>query len=297
MSNKLFTSDFTGVLAIVCHDAGATNLILPWLRACSENKLHVIMQGPAKQLWESAYPNISIFNNLHRALKGADKILTGTGWESNIEHDARQYAQENGIYSIAVIDHWVNYKERFTRDDKIILPEELWVVDEYALHEAKKIFPQKKIKLRPNIYLKEQVNFIKKCKRLSPLEILYVCEPIRNNWRREIEGEFQALEFFINNLHKLNLPKDSSIRLRPHPSDPPGKYDDWIGKNHHLKIFLDDNLTLGESIGRATWVVGCESFALVLALESDRKVISSLPPWAPQCRLPQKDIMHLKDIN
>ena len=129
MSNKLFTSNFTGVLAIVCHDAGATNLILPWLSACSEIKLHIIMQGPAKQLWESTYPNISIFNNLKRALKGADKILTGTGWESNIEHDARQYAQENGIYSIAVIDHWVNYKERFTRVDKIILPDELWVFD------------------------------------------------------------------------------------------------------------------------------------------------------------------------
>jgi len=42
-------------------------------------------------------------------------------------------------------------------------------------------------------------------------------------------------------------------------------------------------------------VVGCESFALVVALAAGRRVCSTLPPWAPPCRLPQPGIVRLAD--
>ena len=43
----------------------------------------------------------------------------------------------------------------------------------------------------------------------------------------------------------------------------------------------------------ARWVVGCESQALVVALAAGRQVWSSLPPWAPPCRLPQAGVQRL----
>jgi hypothetical protein len=39
--------------------------------------------------------------------------------------------------------------------------------------------------------------------------------------------------------------------------------------------------------------VGCESMALVVALAAGREVFSSLPPWAPPCRLPHAGVRRL----
>ena len=45
--------------------------------------------------------------------------------------------QKNKIFVISVIDHWINYKKRFFRNNKIFFPDELWVTDNYAYKIAK----------------------------------------------------------------------------------------------------------------------------------------------------------------
>ena len=67
-------------------------------------------------------------------------LLTGAGWASNLEHDARRLASVARIPSIAVIDHWVNYTQRVEREGVVILPEEIWVSDPYAAEIAKELF-------------------------------------------------------------------------------------------------------------------------------------------------------------
>lgn len=288
-------------LAVVSNDAGATNLIIGWLSERKDLSLRACMQGPAVDLWSRVFPQWCIMP-LSETLNGASVLLSGTGWMSNLEHDARRMAKALGIPSIGAIDHWVNYRERFIRNEEEILPDEIWVADEYALLEAKRHFVNVPVTQLPNRYLESIVSEINKYskftdRKASAPKVLYLLEPVRQKWGVDNRlGEFQALDYFIEHLTALGLNDATKIKLRPHPSDKPGKYEDWLNDQNMCNLTIDTDSSLVELIAWSDWVVGCETYAMVIALNANRYVVSALPPWAPPCRLPQKEVIHLRDL-
>lgn len=295
------TFDLPSPLAVVCHDAGAANVIFAWLRrlatagASDTSQWRLLLDGPARQLWR-ANPVVGVMEalNLAAALDGARVLLSGTGWASELEHCARISARNQQIHSVAVIDHWSNYAMRFERCGQVALPDELWVTDQYAANEARRCFPATPVRQHPNLYLQEAVNAIRPLQERDD-GLLYLLEPIRANWAEKGGGEFQVLDYFVANMRSVTGNAAFTFRLRPHPSDPPGKYDSWILRHLELGARLDDSQLLSDAISRARWVVGAESFAMVVALTAGRTVLSTLPPWAHRCRLPHSEIIHLRD--
>ena len=277
--------DLPAPIAVVCHDAGATNLILSWIDPA--NKIRPVMEGPAAQLWKQRFAGTEL-RTLGDALDDAAALLSGTGWGSDLEHRARRMARDARIRSVAVIDHWVNYGERFVRGAEQVLPDEIWVTDEDALAIARREFPNLRVELKPNLYLQEQLV------RARPLadedrDVLFITEPMRSDWGRGTPGEFQSLEYFLSNRGRAGIPREACIRIRPHPADELGKYESWLGG----AVTLDRSPNIGAALDGVRWVVGCQSYALFVALKAGRTVISAIPPWAPPCRLPQNDIVHL----
>ena len=283
-------------IAVVAHDAGAANVVIAALLETGRKDWRAYMQGPAKKIWESTFPEVVLYDSIEQAIEGSELLISGTGWASDVEDEARRVAQRKSVKSIAVIDHWVNYAERFVRDGEQVLPDEIWVTDEYALELALDAFPGKFVLQVPNYYLEKQLRDIALLDKPTYPEMLYILEPIRSKWGRNILGEFQALEYFISKFPQLGVPKETVICLRPHPSDLEGKYHDWIKSHSDMNIKLDDSISIAQSLGRAKWVAGCESFALVLALMAGRTVYCTLPPWAPACRLPHSAITSLRDL-
>lgn len=283
--------------AVVCHDAGAANVVIAALLETGRKDWRAYMKGPAEKIWKSAFPQVALCNSIEKVIEGSELLITGTGWASDVEDEARRVAQNQSVKSIAVIDHWVNYAERFVRNGEQVLPDEIWVTDNYALELALVAFPGKFVLQVPNYYLEKQLKGIALLDKPSNPELLYILEPIRSNWNRNIPGEFQALEYFISKFPLLEVPKETVICLRPHPSDLEGKYNDWIKSHSDMNIKLDDSISITESLGRASWVAGCESFALVLALFAGRTVYCTLPPWAPICRLPHSGIIQLRELS
>ena len=151
-------------IGIVCHDAGGSNQILSMLSQCGHDGITCYIEGPAIKLWEKTFPGMQITESLDNLLIDCRSLITGTGWESDLEHNARKAARKSKIHSIAVLDHWANYRERFILDGITVLPDEIWVVDEYALEIARKTFPDLKIKIKPDYYRKNQTN------KILPLE-------------------------------------------------------------------------------------------------------------------------------
>lgn len=291
-------------VAVVCHDAGAAHLIFAWLRhwcevgLLAQHSFKLVLQGPAEKTWQHhpvRLPQVQLHTSLD-ALEDCSSVLTGTGWASHLEHQARQNAQALGIPSIAVIDHWVNYAMRFERDGVVVLPAHIWVADAEAARMAKAQFEGVPVLELPNVYLQQLVQHIPPvpaaCRNL-----LYVLEPVRNDWGRGEQGEFQALDYFVQHLAKLVGTEPVQITLRPHPSDPPGKYSAWMQAHGSLEIRLDTHMELNQSISQARWVIGVESFALVVASAAGRETFSSLPPWAHRCRLPIRGLVHLQDLS
>ena len=283
-------------ISIVAHDAGGANILIEMLLQERIRNIQVFMDGPARILWDVAYPDISCYESLESAIITSDLLITGSGWASRTEHRALAIARAHNIECITVLDHWVNYAERFIRNGEQILPDQFWVTDSYALEIAKKTFLERTILQIPNYYLERQLRDVDLSVKANPKELLYVLEPMRSNWGGGSPGEFQALDFFMQKISCLGLPKDILIILRPHPSDSSEKYDGWIRLHSNINVHIDRSINISNSLSRATWVVGCESFALVLGLMAGKIIYCSLPPWAPACRLPHAGIIRLSEF-
>jgi hypothetical protein len=184
---------------------------------------------------------------------------------------------------------------RFERAGEVVMPDTLWVSDPYAAAMAAQVFKDVPVIELPNVYLQEMVNSIPPV-QIGCRHVLYVLEPIRNDWGRGVPGEFQALDFFAEHLAQMLGTQPVQISLRPHPSDALGKYDAWIQNHAHLNVSLDAHPNLNQAIANAKWVVGAETFAMVVADAAGRQTYSSLPPWAHRCQLPQTSIKHLRDL-
>jgi len=280
--------------AVVCNDAGGANQILAMISAGHINVKSAYLRGPALKLSSGIISEDKYVSSVEHALQNASTVVTGTGW-GDLEHLTRSLAMQQGIFSIAVLDHWINYAARFERRGKIILPDELWVVDEYAMEIARDIFPDVCIKLQKDYYAEQQISQIKPFENVVNNELLYLLEPFSSNWGLGELGEFQALRYFLMNLKKINLPDVARISLRLHPSDLPDKYIDFLSNAHPWPVTFDTG-TLSEAISRSKWVAGCQTYALTLALRAGRIVYGTLPPWAPPCVLPHTGIIHIKDL-
>lgn len=287
-------------LAIVCHDAGAANIIYSWIESCVQvspglaNSIRIYSRGPAKNLIDNFVINqVERCASLEDAMKNAQTLLAGTGWATSLELQALDRAKKLGIRVISVIDHWINYSDRFHIDGWQINPVEIWVTDKYAKSIAEEIFPEVKVEQMPNLYLTRTIARINALSQSnsSTLRILYVLEPIRKSWAKGREdGEFDALDYFFLHMDELFHHPVEEVRLRPHPSDPPGKYDRWLVRPAVFRLSLDVRPELEHSIAWADVVVGCQTMAMAVALESGKRVICSMPPWAPSCALPHEGI-------
>ena len=289
--------DLPAPVAVVCHDAGAANQIVSWLRADDDlNRIRPYMAGPAQKIWREAFAGQALMSSMPEALSGAASLLSGTGWASDLEHEARCAAHRSGMRSAAMVDHWVNYEGRFVRGRSKRLPDEIWVVDDYAFSIAARTFSGCEVRLKEDAYARQMVAGVRPLAEVRGNRLLYLLEPMRNDWGRQEPGEFQALDYLLARLPELELPKDTVITLRPHPSDPPGKYERYTQGLHAHRVELDQG-SLADTLSGARWVAGCESFALTLALRAGRTVFCSLPPWAPACRLPHADLIKIADLN
>jgi len=159
-----------------------------------------------------------------------------------------------------------------------------------------------KIRLINNHYMEDLLSEISQYEKHycsdNNINILYLCEPMRTDWgKKDEQGEFQAMRFFLKNLHKIHLSIESNFILRLHPSEDDKKYDDFIKDNFsNLKVEKIKNISLSKQIAQSDIVVGCQSYALAIAAQAKKMVVSVLPPWAPECVIPFKNIKHLKEF-
>jgi len=278
---------------VVAHDAGGANQLIALLKACPDLKPRAVcMEGPALYLWQKAFPEV-VALSLDQVLAQSAVLLTGSGWASDLEFQAISQGRKAGIKVITILDHWVNYPQRFIRNDIQVWPDEFWVVDEDALKIAEGTFRGQLIRQIPDYYMRSQASQIAPIPQGSN-KLLYLLEPVRSNWGRGTPGEFQALDYFMQMRVHLDLPDDLQIILRPHPSESAGKYFSWVERYSSEKVCIQQSGTLCSALSAARWVAGCESYAMAVALASGRRVFCTLPPWAPTCRLPHENIYFIR---
>jgi len=297
-------------VAVCAHDAGAASHLAAWL-APHQQQLRPCLEGPAHSLFTARLGPLPK-HSLESSLKGACLLISGSGWSSDLEHNARALARQRGIPSVAVLDHWVNYRARFNRGGEEVLPDQLWVADAEAQALARAIFPELPVLELPNHWLAELSQAVIGTRPYPPRQparrLLYLLEPIRvpwpgGPWAWEY-GELQGVRYWLEQLplltkHGWIAPHEhlEALVLRPHPSERDGKYDALISEaSQRWPIRLDKSPSLAAALGWADMAFGCETQALVAALACGLSAFSTVPPWAPPCRLPHAALHHLSRL-
>jgi len=289
-------------VAIISHDAGGAEILSSWLNR-GNFQASVSVEGPAEAIFRRKCPSVN-FVSVETAINESDWVLSGTGWQSNFEIDAIALAKSMRKKSVAFLDHWVNYSERFCRNGKVILPDEIWVGDSEAEKIALELFSVPVV-LNENPYvldLREELSSIRSYQNREPgTRILYICEPIADHAATQFGNprywgytENDALKFFLSNLTAFQVPIHS-ITIRPHPSETSSKYD-WVCNETSVPIKFGGEKLLIEEISDADIVVGCESMALVIALHASKRVVSSIPVGGRTCQLPHVEIEKFNDL-
>lgn len=139
-----------GKVAVVSNDAGGAEILSSWY------KLHNLsyplsVTGPAESIFKRKLGKIKR-QHFDLLIENSDWVLTGTSWESDLEYRAIKYAKNKGKYVVSFLDHWVNYRERFSWHGPEVLPDEIWVGDEDAKNLAENIFKGLKVRFIENPY-------------------------------------------------------------------------------------------------------------------------------------------------
>lgn len=290
----------SSMVAIVSHDAGGAEILSSYVAQQDMDCIYCLA-GPAIRIFERKLGPINVLP-LEEAIKMAKSLLCGTG--SDFEFHAIKTARQKGMRTIAFLDHWVNYRERFMRRGETCLPDEIWVGDTVAEARAKTAFPRIKIRFVENPYfaeLKSKLAAIPKpnVARKAGASVLFVGEALREREMldhgdkpyfgyREADG----LRYFLSHLEAVGQSVERLV-IRPHPLEQPNKYDEFRQETGPSVVIGGDK-TLLEEIIESDVVVGFQSMALVVGLLAGKRVISCIPPGGKACGLPQPEIEHLQ---
>ncbi|MDO8558218.1 MAG: hypothetical protein Q7S09_03465 [bacterium] len=303
---------FKKEIIIATNDAGGAEVLAAYVLA---NQKHFdficYTSGPAVKImerngivWSKAPEKRRLIAGILRKHRNAKLVLTGTGWMTSIEVDFLVEAKRLGLRTAALIDHFVNYRERFgfpKKDWRENIPDQIWVTDRTAFKMAEKLFPSIRIKQIPNYYLLDIVREYDKLKRKKSegRSILFLSEPVgRATNTSGVKSahhvsEFRALRDILSIVGALKRPVPVIIRF--HPSEKKGKYDDIIEKySNTIKITKSANRKIINDIAKAKLVIGMTSMSLIASLACNKKTISYVATDNKGGIVPAKNLINVK---
>jgi hypothetical protein len=214
-----------------------------------------------------------------------DALFFGTGWQVKSERPFVAYCKKNNIPTVAFLDHWSSYRERFG------YPEENWeencgdytaVHDEIALKIAIDLQLPNPIAL-PNFHLKILINEAKNKVPSPTSTLLFLSEPTDIVAKQSYGNEnywgftqYTALEDILKNFQKFDC---AGLTIRLHPSETSSGFKNILKKYPHVRVKINDARTfdLTDQILSAKVILGFDTMALYTAALIGKNVISYLP--------------------
>ena len=298
------------MIGVVAHDAGGAEIVSSYLRR-NPQPFAACLEGPASGIFARKFGEVETLTP--EALVGAcDWLLCGTSLAADLEWRTMRLARTHGKHCVAVLDHWINYRERFVRHGEECFPEKVWVGDAIALGIARRELSNVETVLVENPYfldLREEFAMLP-AESHDPdagARILYLCEPLREggrilygNERYWGYTEEDALRYFLTHVDYL-AGRIARITVRPHPKEACNKYA-WAEQEFALPIVTGEDKTLLQQIAAADVVAGCATMAMVVALIAGKRVVSCIPPGGRAISLPfpgieSLDALMLRAVN
>ncbi len=201
-------------IGVVAFDAGGAEQI-KWLISELDTPIKALIDGPAKSIFRESKLNFDEVSSISD-LNSCQLIITGSGWMSNLEQEAISFCKKRKIASVTLLDHWVNYKERF-HSSADLSPSLLIVTNQAALNLALQNFPEQSVLPCPDFQI---ANYKSSLSKKAPEKncVLILLEPLTNHESNFAVNENTVLDlarfaFELSEQKGLN-----GVTLRLHPS-------------------------------------------------------------------------------
>ncbi len=296
-------------IALFAHDAGGAEILLELLKASLHGgkfRIFSLADSPcytlikAKKLEHFWCEITPLKNDIEAKLSSfaPSIILYGTGWQNHLEYHFLAYTKAHNIPSIAFLDHWTNYRERFGYPEKNWennLPSFIAAHDQTSFDKAKDSGLPNVIAIKNYalmVQLKEAQSVLASTHENDTL--LFLSEPTAKVATRSFGDAygwgFTEKEVFTDILTCKEKFGCNNILIRLHPSDTPECYQ-AIDSNATFS-----HTTLLEDIAHAKVVIGIDTIALYTAYLLGKKVISYIPSNQRECCVPLPKTNQLKSF-
>ena len=269
-------------IAIISHDAGGAE-ILSSLCTTIKQKKKYYLKGPAKKIFKKNLKKKILNSKKKEVISWSDLIITSTSVNSDLEKKFIDCALLNNKNVISILDHWVNYYERFFFKKKLLKPTEIWTVDKEAQALAKNIF-SRKIYLLNNFYLKnlKKNKFLRKKNKF--VNFLFASDNI--DGKNKTSHDIKVFKKFLKKFKKIKTLKPKKLFFKTHPSEKNNKYE-HLFKTLEFKIFkCKKNFDIREF----DYVAAHQSMMLVVGKNFGLKTINIKIKKSERIFLPKKYI-------
>lgn len=252
-------------IGVAAYDAGGAEQI-SWLLQKLPIKALAYIGGPAIRIFENSEITFERADQLSEVMN-CDLIITGSGWMSQLEVTAIEEAKQRGIPCLTILDHWVNYLERFGSNENN-LPQILAVTNSVALQITQEKFPNKLVWLLPDFQVENYQKRMRQSKK-TPSCALILLEPTSTlNSMFAISDEI--IEELIESAISLKRARGlSSVILRLHPSQLSFPLIENKLKEFPEEIKISENSSLLEDLEISTVVFGLNSYAMYISSQCE----------------------------
>ena len=274
-------------IGIACHDAGASEIISEiCLRLSRDVAINYCLSGPAIEIFKKK--SLFIKNNSELVkIMNSDLILTGTGWETDIEYLALENSKKINTPCYVVLDHFQHFRSRFMKKDgECIFPDKIIVTNLYTFHVVKNEIPEVPVIHTNDIYIESLLKSNKclsKNLKQQKSEILYLSDgqPYDQKSRFSQISQIGKIEKNYKQIVKFIGKDFSKVSIRPHPADlngnkAPAKLE-WLH-------FEEVHGSLESLINKSILVIGTDSLAMYAAMRLGARTLTLIhdnekPVW------------------
>jgi len=292
-------------IVVLSNDAGASEY-LAYLILGEFDKanwiIYTLDDSPASKIFKRLGLKQNILKQVEdfQYIERCDLIIYGTGWQVEFGKYVQKVVDKYRISSVALIDHWVNYKERF-RDG--IFPKYILTMDKTAFDLAESIFENEDIEilLLKNYFLQDTKRKFNSITKKTPDSVLFISEPTSTIAKKNL-GSTDAYGFTEYSVLSDILEEFDSVIIRLHPSDNFNKYDDTLKRhiNKNICIVNPYEETLVDTLSKSNLTIGFDGMAIFISYILGVKTVSYMPNSKRKLTIPipKKYLINsLKELN
>lgn len=243
------------------HDAGGANQLIHLLH--KRPNTHFLLHGPAAVIG-ARFESLLHVDPETVSITDYDCLVIGSNSEARISDSLLKLAKSQGIATIGVLDHWVNYRSRWD-----VNPDKVIATDFHAYLIGLLVFGWR-MRFQKSVYLKATLESVHEKMEIS--RSLLILLQAKNLEYNHTTGKCICSQMH-DLVYKLN---PSQITLREHHATNATECVKRIREDFPTILVYKSEPTTGLELdlSKAAYVVGCDTYALYLSKKANKKTFT-----------------------